>query len=380
MNQALALSHSELHAVLFRARDEIDAATACADILAPKLQAQRVYDEGGRAARLAKAKGAHDDLVVSAYRLKAHALEIEAQAARKLADEYDGAQERGEIASGSVRSDIVPSGNDVRPATAAEAGISRKEVFEARRLRDAEQTNPGIVKRALDGMLERGEEPTRAALRREIAPPLHDDDDFAERAENFVQGVADNARAMIAEMVAEAEPELGESKHVNRTTFTGNNEWFTPQEHVERARRVLGEIDLDPASHVIAQSRVQAKAFFTEKDDGLTKDWAGRIWLNPPYAQPAIGHFVDKIVEEVGSGRVEQAIMLTHNYTDTAWFQKAARAASSLCFTRGRIRFVSPTGEVAAPTQGQTFFYFGPDADRFHAVFSEIGFVVEVLG
>jgi hypothetical protein len=34
-----------------------------------------------------------------------------------------------------------------------------------------------------------------------------------------------------------------------------------------------------------------------------------------------------------------------------------------------------PTGEIAAPTQGQTFFYFGPGVDRFHESFGGFGFI-----
>jgi hypothetical protein len=39
---------------------------------------------------------------------------------------------------------------------------------------------------------------------------------------------------------------LDRTRLANRTSFTGNNQWFTPPEHIELARRVLGEIDLDP--------------------------------------------------------------------------------------------------------------------------------------
>src|SRR6185437_4159580 len=48
----------------------------------------------------------------------------------------------------------------------------------------------------------------------------------------------------------------------NRTSFTGENEWFTPVEWLDRARDVLEEIDLDPESHPIAQERVKAAQFF----------------------------------------------------------------------------------------------------------------------
>jgi phage N-6-adenine-methyltransferase len=167
-------------------------------------------------------------------------------------------------------------------------------------------------------------------------------------------------------------------KHVRGTFGTGENEWYTPANHIDLARQVLGEIDLDPASSDIANKTVKAAAFYSEEVNGLDKEWAGNIWLNPPYAQPAISHFADKMVAEWESGRVSAAIMLTHNYTDTAWFQKLAKAATAMCFTRGRVRFVSPAGELASPTQGQAFFYFGNDTEIFADVFEAVGFVVEV--
>lgn len=166
---------------------------------------------------------------------------------------------------------------------------------------------------------------------------------------------------------------------VRGTTGTGENEWYTPAEYIEKARAVMGGFDVDPASNPIAQETVRASSYYTEETNGLDKEWNGRVWLNPPYAQPAISHFADKMVAEAEAGRCTEAIVLTHNYTDTAWFQKMARSARAICFTRGRIKFESPTGEKAAPTQGQAFFYFGNDAKTFRNVFGEIGFIVEVM-
>ena len=163
-----------------------------------------------------------------------------------------------------------------------------------------------------------------------------------------------------------------------RGTFgTGENEWYTPNQHIELARQVLGHIDLDPASSAQANEVVRADRFFTEKQNGLEQDWFGRVWLNPPYAQPFIADFARKLLVELEIGRVESAIALTHNYTDTSWFHWLAEMASCICFTRGRVKFVSPQGELAAPTQGQAFFYFGPSTDRFADVFDETGFVVK---
>lgn len=165
-----------------------------------------------------------------------------------------------------------------------------------------------------------------------------------------------------------AELEVTDSHRVN----TGEYEWYTPPQYIEAAREVMGGIDLDPASHDAAQVTVRAAHYFTAADDGLRQEWHGRVWLNPPYAQPLMQNFVGKLVAEFKASRVMRAIMLTHNYTDTAWFHQAQATASLLCFTRGRISFVGASGP---PTQGQTFFYFGDEPDIFRDVFAAFGFI-----
>lgn len=88
------------------------------------------------AARLAKAKGAFDDILVKVWRAQADALVIEALANRRIADEYDAAQLRGEVkANGGDRT--VPIANS------EQLGLSRKTIHEARQIRDAEETFPG---------------------------------------------------------------------------------------------------------------------------------------------------------------------------------------------------------------------------------------------
>jgi len=155
----------------------------------------------------------------------------------------------------------------------------------------------------------------------------------------------------------------------------GENEWFTPAEYIELARAVLGEIDLDPATHAKAQETIRATHFFTKADDGLAKEWHGRVWLNPPYVRPLIGHFVMKLLAERAARRVTAGVLLTHAYTDSSWFQAAGKIADAICFTRCRIKFHERDGMIAAPTQGQAFFYFGAHADTFAEKFGPLGFV-----
>ena len=62
---------------------------------------------------------------------------------------------------------------------------------------------------------------------------------------------------------------------------SGNTEWYTPKQYIESARKVMGSIDLDPASSKEAQKIVRAAKYYDSKADGLTKKWKGNIWLNP---------------------------------------------------------------------------------------------------
>jgi ParB family chromosome partitioning protein len=158
---------------------------------------------------------------------------------------------------------------------------------------------------------------------------------------------------------------------------TGNNEWYTPAKYVELVRKVLGSIDLDPASHPIAQQTVQAAQFFIEADNGLAKPWRGGVFCNPPYSKGLITPFVDKLLSEIASGNVREAILLTHNHSDTRWFQAVLGQARRVCFTAGRLNFYGPNSEIAAPVQGQTFHYFGTNTEKFEEVFSAIGAVLE---
>ena len=162
----------------------------------------------------------------------------------------------------------------------------------------------------------------------------------------------------------------------NYRAGTGDNEWFTPPEHIALARSVLGEIDLDPASNPVAQQTVQAARYYTRDDDALTKSWEGRVWLNPPFSQPLIGWFVEKLVDEFASGRATQAILLTNNCTDAGWFHVAAEAASLICFPRGRIRFGNVDGSTGSPVQGQAAFYYGQRDEEFRKVYAAFGLVV----
>jgi hypothetical protein len=159
---------ASLSQLVKKAAASLGNARSAAEVLEARDLAAVVYDVAKRAARLQRAKAAHDDLIAATHRAQADALEIESLAKRRLASEYDAAQECGEVQKDG-RPKTVSDGNGFTPVTAADLGLSRKAIHDARLLRDAEQADPGIVRRTLDERLARGEEPTRAALKRAVA-------------------------------------------------------------------------------------------------------------------------------------------------------------------------------------------------------------------
>jgi phage N-6-adenine-methyltransferase len=163
------------------------------------------------------------------------------------------------------------------------------------------------------------------------------------------------------------------------TKWNRDAESFTPPEYVEAARQVMGKIDLDPASCAQAQKIIQAKRYYDEGTDGLNSPWRGCVFLNPPYRQPDIMLFVDRLCAHIEARTVSQAILLTNNNTDTAWWHQAAKMAAAVCFTQGRISFIKDGGLRTQPTNGQTFFYFGKRVARFRNQFSAFGFLMERL-
>jgi phage N-6-adenine-methyltransferase len=155
---------------------------------------------------------------------------------------------------------------------------------------------------------------------------------------------------------------------------SGENEWYTPSEYIEAARRVLGTIDLDPASSVKANETVRATKFYTKEFDGLDKDWVGRVWMNPPYSDGLMPKFAAKFVEEVKAKNVVEAIVLVNNATETQWFEQLVSVSSAISFSTGRIKFLGVDGLTKnSPLQGQAFIYFGNYTDIFTEEFSNFG-------
>ena len=152
------------------------------------------------------------------------------------------------------------------------------------------------------------------------------------------------------------------------------DDWYTPPSIVEPARRVLGSIDLDPASCPLANEVVKAAKYFTKDDDGLNHEWSGNVYCNPPYSD--VDRWVEKTLEEVRAGRVFRAIFLCNASVDSRYAHKLLRFP--VCFILGRVPFWHPEKETGRGRLGSMVSLIGDEremTERFVAEFSLLGIV-----
>ena len=160
--------------------------------------------------------------------------------------------------------------------------------------------------------------------------------------------------------------------------MSSSNEWYTPSEYVEAARRVMGSIDLDPASCEQANSTVKAKTYYTKADDGLSRPWFGNVWMNPPYGKDrGLSNqmlWTRQLLTRYEQGDVDQAVFLVNSKTGESWFKPLWEHA--ICFVSRRIRFISPRGESKDPTHSSVVVYLGDNIDAFKEAFRAYGQIV----
>lgn len=144
-------------------------------------------------------------------------------------------------------------------------------------------------------------------------------------------------------------------------------EWYTPRHIIDRVVKVFGEIDLDPCSNSRDTPNVPALNHFTAADDGLAREWFGRVYMNPPYGDE-IPQWVDRLVQAYEGEEIAAAIALLPGRIDTNWFQPLWNY--TLCVVKGRLRFSGAENSAPFPS---VIVYMGLDVDGFMDAFEDIG-------
>jgi len=156
-------------------------------------------------------------------------------------------------------------------------------------------------------------------------------------------------------------------------TSRKTTEWYTPPDLIERARSVLGTIDLDPASNDIAQQWIKATTYYTA-ETLLQSPWEGRVWLNPPFSDTPV--WVARLEHAYAVGAVSTAILLVNSAPGYSWWEHLWRRRP-VCMLRNRVRFWTPAGKPGGQAKkGTTIAYYGTDVKRFRVHFHDIGRVL----
>lgn len=121
--------------------------------------------------------------------------------------------------------------------------------------------------------------------------------------------------------------------NLNSVLFSSQSvEWETP-EHIFSELNTEFHFDLDPCA---SDKNHKCRVYFTKGDDGLSKEWFGHVFMNPPYGRE-IGKWIQKAFKESLRGVV--VVSLLPARTDTRWFHDYIYGKAEIRFIRGRLKF-----------------------------------------
>lgn len=163
--------------------------------------------------------------------------------------------------------------------------------------------------------------------------------------------------------------------HPQQVHYSSNSsEWYTPSSVIDLVIKVMGGIDLDPCSNSVEHPNVPAAKHYSIAEDGLSQEWSGRVFLNPPYGR-TIHRWTQKLRGSFEGDEVCQAIALLPARTDTGWMFGLRQFPR--CFLRGRLRFSN--AETSAPFPS-VVVYLGAAQSVFSEVFGALGDTYALIG
>lgn len=130
-----------------------------------------------------------------------------------------------------------------------------------------------------------------------------------------------------------------------------SDEWYTPPE-VFTALSLRFDMDVaSPGENIVPW--VPANRHITE--NSLQKEWAGLVWMNPPFgARNGYFPWAEKFVAH-GNG-----VALSPDRTSAPWWQWLAARSDAVFFWSPKIHFIKPDGgRGKSPGTGTSLFAIG---------------------
>ena len=128
----------------------------------------------------------------------------------------------------------------------------------------------------------------------------------------------------------------------------------TPPKTMAMIREKWGPFDLDPCCEA---RTAKAENYFTAEENGLAKDWFGRVYMNPPYGDKNLFVWMKKAYEESQKGST--VVCLVPAQTGSKWFQKWA-LLGKVHHLPGKVYFLLDGEKVGAPILHSIVVEFPP--------------------
>ena len=118
--------------------------------------------------------------------------------------------------------------------------------------------------------------------------------------------------------------------------------------------------------------------------DGLSREWAGCVWLAPPPVPPEgvpkgewLGRWVSRLLHYVSAGTVTQAVLCVEPTLSADWMQAALRQAGAVCLCEEALPFdVHVDGGSEVKGGKRLLLYFGHRVTEFAEEMEPYGVVL----
>ena len=153
--------------------------------------------------------------------------------------------------------------------------------------------------------------------------------------------------------------------------MSNTNEWYTPFDLFNTLDKRF-DFNLDPCA---TKENAKCENYFNKEDDGLSQNWYGSVFVNPPYGR-AIGKWVEKAYKESLKECVNNVVMLIPARTDTIyWHDWIFPFAKEIMFIKGRLKFGGSKNSAPFPS---AIIIFNNNKDRVVSTSDKTGkYIIE---
>lgn len=131
-----------------------------------------------------------------------------------------------------------------------------------------------------------------------------------------------------------------------------NTTWATRQSFFDKVNREF-RFDLDVCA---LPETTKCLRYFTPDDDGLSKEWTGTVWMNPPYGCDNLERWLRKAMDSASRGATVVALVPTR--TNPPWWHLYVMKSHEIHYVVKKLSFDGPKDGV--PFTGHALVVFRP--------------------